>query len=165
MRRRLVVTIVVALVGVLGIVVASNLRRDGGYVRHIFRLHVLDPIPESVRDIRYFKDRRAMHGLMAFAFEATPEDIRALVARHKLSPVSTPPDVIGTINDRFSTRIDWWLPAEQLDKMEIYGILLDTKTRIGDWQTRYAFVSGQRVYFLTSGFYSEDDYVVPVDPK
>lgn len=54
----------------------------------MFKLHVLDPIPDTIRHIKYYKDNAAMHGPLFFRFETKDaEAIRMIIEKNHLKPV------------------------------------------------------------------------------
>ena len=126
----------------------------------MFRLHVLNPVPAAVQEIRYFKDRSAMHGPLFFRFRVNEATIEQIIEQHGLKPTRSVPDVIGVLNDRAKSQVNWWQSSEHMAGLEKYSIWYDPRLGIGDWHTRCLFIDGHDAYFITTGFFKTDEYIV-----
>jgi len=127
----------------------------------MFERHVLSPIPQEVTDIKYHKDRSAMHGPMFFRFQADKVQVEAIIRKHNLTALTTDLPVVQTLNRLAHKKAQWWTPSEDMDK---YFVWYDPKSGIGDWHLRVVYYDGQIAYMITSGFFDPDKYVVNRSP-
>ncbi len=92
----------------------------------IFKLHVISEIPDSIKNIKHYKDRCAMHGPFVFAFEAGKEDIKKIIQKNTLEKMDTMPDFAEQLIRHIDTHnISWWKTTDELKGLEIYGKIKD----------------------------------------
>jgi hypothetical protein len=127
----------------------------------MFKLHVIDPIPASVTEIKYQQGNLGMHSPLFFNFKVSQDDFRMILAHQKTTPFSQMPWHLEMINDRIQKDIVWWKTSEELNKMKIFGRFLQPKDNVGDSVSRIFYVDGSNVYFMTSGFLNrkESEYL------
>jgi hypothetical protein len=127
----------------------------------MFKLHVIDPIPISVTEVKYQQGNLGMHSPLFFNFKVSQDDLRMILAYQRATPFSRMPWHLEMINDRVQKDIIWWKTAEELNKMKIYGRFLQPKDNAGDGVSRIFYVDDGNVYFMTSGFpnRNEGEYI------
>jgi hypothetical protein len=92
----------------------------------ILKRGVISEISKSIKNIKYYKDRCAMHGPFVFAFEAGKEDIEQIIQKNALKKMDIMPDFVEQLTRHIDTHnIPWWKTTDELKKMEIYGKIED----------------------------------------
>lgn len=121
----------------------------------MFSKHVLNLDSLHTKEIQFFKDPSAMHGIMFFKFKLNSSNFEKIIKIHNLELVSSEIPVLQTINNIPSSEVDWWKPNIDMKK---YAVFYEPKSGYGDWKIKYLYLDDETAYFLTSGYFEEKDY-------
>ncbi len=111
----------------------------------LFKNNIINPIPQSITDIKYHKNKSAMHGAMIFSFSANSNDTEEIIEINSLSEYDKMPDIISyLIDDRFNN-IEWWKSLAELEKMKIYGKLIENEY---NWNALFVFTDNTNTKYI-----------------
>ena len=111
----------------------------------LFKNNIINPIPQSIVDIKYHKDKSVMHGAIIFSFSANNNDVEEIIKINSLSEYSKIPDIIShSINNKFNS-IEWWKSSTELEKMKIYGKLTENEY---DWNALFIFIDDTNTKYV-----------------
>ena len=105
-----------------------------------FRNYICNPVPESVKNIKYAKDHGVMRGANIFLFTADSEDIKIIINKcslHKYSDYKEIPEATRSIIENRFTKVAWW-PVSQLRSMSMYGKILESQY---EWTALFLFIN------------------------
>ncbi len=88
----------------------------------LFRLHVFPEIPETIKNLKYYKDTNGMHGPFIFAFNVSQQDIQNIIEHNNLIKYEKLPKFVNSlllVLDKH--KLSWWKSSSKLKAMEIYG--------------------------------------------
>ncbi len=113
--------------------------------KNLFRHNIINPIPQSVVNIKSYKDKSAMHGAIIFKFSANENDTKEIIRINSLSKYEEIPDEISyIITNRFND-IGWWKSSDELEKMKIYGKLTENEY---DWNALFIFIDDSNTKYI-----------------
>lgn len=130
--------------------------------RKFFKLHVLDPIPDDVKEIVMYKDKSTINGPMVFKFKAGSETFKKIIEKQKLKAVDKPTESVAMLNPLVLKKVDWWKVESD---MKLYVVEYQPKAAYDGWHTRYLYVGRGTGLFLTTGSFDPDKYIVKVERK
>ncbi len=102
MKNRNIIIIIVIL---LGITIFISFKTFFSPV-HLFKNVVLDPIPESVKEIKYCRDRSAMHGALIISFKANAKDIDKIIKDKGFIKYDVVPDNVAYVIKILQSKCD-----------------------------------------------------------
>ena len=113
-------------------------------IKSLFKYNVINPIPQSVVDIKYYKDKSATHGPIIFSFSANDNDTEKIIKINNLLEHEEIPHVFRSSLHRFSD-IGWWKSLSELEKMKIYGKLTENEY---DWNALFIFIDDTNTRYV-----------------
>ncbi|MCK5535054.1 hypothetical protein KAI68_08050 [bacterium] len=107
----------------------------------LFEVNIINPIPESVKNIHIVKDRSSMHGVLYINFEVNRKDLNLIITKNNLKKVNQIPTIIQQV---FKNN-PWGKTLGTAMKDEIFGKIIRGKY---EWHAFYLFVDNNEVYCI-----------------
>ena len=104
----------------------------------MFRGNVINPIPNSIKNINMAKDRSAIHGALFFDFESSGKDLNLIIQKNNLNQKKEIPNIIESIASNSP-----WVNEIKSKNIKIYGKILEEKY---EWHALYLFVAEKKIY-------------------
>lgn len=108
---------------------------------NLFEVNIINPIPESVKNIHIVKDRTSVHGVLFIKFEVNRKDLNLIITKNNLNKVKQVPSVIQQV---FKNN-PWGKTLVNVMKDEIFGKVISGKY---EWHALYLFVDNNKVYCI-----------------
>lgn len=106
----------------------------------MFKSNVINPIPDSIKNINMSKDHSAMHGALFFDFESNKSGIALIIHKNNLKHEEEIPDAINAIVSHAP-----WASETKSNHIQIYGKIVKEKY---EWHALYLFVTDKKNYCI-----------------
>jgi len=104
----------------------------------MFKANVINPIPDSIKNITVVKDRSAMHGALFFDFESDEKDINLIIQKNNLNQEKEIPDIIKSVISHAA-----WANEIKSKNLKIYGKIIKEEY---EWHALYLFATEKKIY-------------------
>ena len=104
----------------------------------MFKGNLINPIPNSIKNINMVKERSAMHGALFFDFESSEKDLNLIIQKNNLNQEKEIPDIIKSVTTNAP-----WVNEIKSKNIKIYGKILEEKY---EWHALYLFVAEKKIY-------------------
>lgn len=123
----------------------------------MFNLHVVSPAAIEIQKLRGGKVS-CLHCPMYFAFEGNQMLIQRIILAHRLQEVTTLSEDIRQVEELVKREAPWWEMPNPAGQDKVYWIQYEPKHAGYDMAFRLLMVRGNRLFFITSGFFNRADY-------